>query len=70
MTWRNEASWDRALRVGVGLAMLAAGLFRLLSEPWNTALVIFAFVPLATGLMGWCPLYGLAGFSTCPRKLE
>jgi len=25
-------------------------------------------VPLATGLMGWCPLYPILGLSTCPIK--
>ena len=25
-------------------------------------------VPLATGLMGWCPLYPLLGMNTCPTK--
>jgi hypothetical protein len=23
-------------------------------------------VPLATGLIGWCPLYAVLGLSTCP----
>ena len=25
-------------------------------------------VPLATGLMGWCPAYSLIGLNTCPLK--
>jgi len=25
-------------------------------------------VPLATGLMGWCPAYTLFGMNTCPMK--
>ena len=25
-------------------------------------------VPLATGLMGWCPLYPLLGLNTCPTR--
>jgi hypothetical protein len=25
-------------------------------------------VPLATGLMGWCPAYNLLGMNTCPMK--
>jgi Protein of unknown function (DUF2892) len=25
-------------------------------------------VPLATGLMGWCPAYPLLGMSTCKTK--
>ncbi|MEZ5331837.1 MAG: DUF2892 domain-containing protein [Thermoanaerobaculia bacterium] len=68
--WSNEASWDRVFRVLLGAAMLAAGLFRALPEPWNTALVVFSFVPLVTGIMGWCPLYALLGVSTCRTKVR
>jgi len=25
-------------------------------------------VPLATGLIGWCPAYTLLGINTCPMK--
>ena len=25
-------------------------------------------VPLATGLMGWCPFYPLLGLNTCPTR--
>uniref|UniRef100_Q479U7 Inner membrane protein YgaP-like transmembrane domain-containing protein n=1 Tax=Dechloromonas aromatica (strain RCB) TaxID=159087 RepID=Q479U7_DECAR len=25
-------------------------------------------VPLATGLMGWCPAYTLLGIKTCPTQ--
>lgn len=68
MTWRNEGTWDRALRATLGIAMLAAGFLQVLPEPWNAALIVFAFVPLVTGLMGWCPLYSLLGLSTCRRN--
>ena len=27
-------------------------------------------VPLATGLMGWCPPYAMLGINTCPVKKE
>ena len=27
-------------------------------------------VPLATGLMGWCPAYPLLGMNTCPMKKD
>ncbi|HNO88025.1 MAG TPA: DUF2892 domain-containing protein, partial [Rhodocyclaceae bacterium] len=27
-------------------------------------------VPLATGLVGFCPLYPLIGLSTCPMKKD
>ena len=65
---KNEAGWDRSLRVTVGGAMLAAGLWNLAPEPWDTGLEILALVPLLTGLSGWCPIYALIGRGTCrPR---
>ncbi len=29
---------------------------------------LLGLIPLATGLLGWCPPYALLGISTCPRK--
>ena len=45
---------DRLIRIGVGLAMLAAVL--LIRSSWRWAGLI-GLLPLATGLIGWCPLY-------------
>ena len=35
------------------------------ADPW---LVLDGLVPLATGLLGSCPLYTLLGLNTCPVK--
>jgi hypothetical protein len=32
--------------------------------PWG----FLGIVPIATGLLGNCPLYSVLGFSTCPVK--
>lgn len=59
----NEGKVDRTLRVLVGLAVL--GLWFVLdgnARYWG----LVGLVPLATGLMGYCPLYSLLGFNTCP----
>jgi hypothetical protein len=29
---------------------------------------LLGLIPVATGLVGWCPPYALFGISTCPRK--
>jgi hypothetical protein len=58
---RNEATWERALRVALG-----AGLISLVFVGPQTPLGWIGVVPLATGLLGSCPLYTLFGFSTCP----
>lgn len=57
---RNEGFYDRLSRLGVGLALLVAGLF---VTPWLSS---FGLWVVFTGLVGWCPLYRLFGFSSCP----
>jgi hypothetical protein len=60
---RNEHTMDRGLRVALGLALLALFFFGP-RTPWG----LVGLVPLATGLLGTCPLYILFGISTCPLK--
>ena len=56
----NEAGWDRALRVVLGVALLA-----LVFVGPHTAWGLIGLVPLLTGLFGFCPLYRVFGVSTC-----
>lgn len=56
----NEAGWDRALRVALGLALLSLTVVG--PQTW---LGLLGLVPLATGVVGFCPLYRLLGVSTC-----
>jgi hypothetical protein len=60
----NEASWDRILRVGVGIALIAVGFSGAVEGGLGTFLGVFGFVPLITGLLGWCPLYAIFRFRT------
>ena len=62
----NEGSADRAVRVVAGLVLLA--LFFLYPDASWRYWTLIGIVPLATGLMGWCPLYSMLGLSTCPVK--
>ena len=55
----NEHTIDRALRVVLGLALLAIAFV----GP-KTPLGYLGIVPLVTGLAGTCPLYSLLGLST------
>ena len=59
----NEHPVERLLRVGLGLGLLGLT-FMGPKSPWG----FLGLVPLATGLLGSCPLYTLLGFSTCPVK--
>ncbi len=59
----NEGNIDRAARVVVGLGLLAM-VFVGPHTPWG----YLGLVPLATGALGFCPLYRLFGLSTCPAQ--
>jgi hypothetical protein len=58
---RNEHQIERALRVVAGLALLS-----LVFVGPHTLWGLLGLVPLATGLIGSCPIYTVLGFSTCP----
>lgn len=64
---RNEGMLDRALRVGVGCALLA--LLSIGPVPGWGLVGLVGLVPLVTGIVGSCPIYTLLGASTCPRTL-
>ena len=59
----NEGSLDRALRIVLGLVLLALTL-RGSEFFWG----FIGVVPVLTGIVGSCPLYTLFGISTCPYK--
>jgi hypothetical protein len=59
----NEGTADRALRVVLGIAILSLA-FVGPRTPWG----YLGFVPLLTGVFGFCPLYTVFGYSTCPVK--
>lgn len=64
MGFANEAMWDRVARVILGAALLYLGWTEVVTGGWGTFFKIVGFVPLATGLSGWCPLYALFGVRT------
>ncbi len=59
---RNVGSIDRVLRIVIGLAAVAFALFSGHAlAPWGW----IGIIPLATGLIGWCPAYLPFGIKTC-----
>jgi hypothetical protein len=69
MRFENMSAFDRAVRVAVGVLMLAAGWAGLPNGVWQIGLEVFGWVPLATGVVGWCPVYALLGLRTNRPKL-
>jgi len=59
----NEGTVDRALRVIAGLVLIALAATGTVGV-WGW----IGVVPLATGALGWCPLYTVLGINTCPMK--
>lgn len=62
----NEAGWDRIVRIVLGLAMLVLGWGGFVGGTLGVILQWLGFIPLITGLIGWCPLYSLFHFGTKP----
>ncbi|MFY9972767.1 MAG: DUF2892 domain-containing protein [Chromatiaceae bacterium] len=56
----NIGTIDRALRVIVGIALIALAATGTIGL-WG----YIGVVPLATALLGWCPAYSLLGIKTC-----
>lgn len=63
----NVGSIDRVFRVVAGIVLLVL-VFVLKSEDGLWLWGLIGIVPLATGLMNWCPTYSLFGMSTCPTE--
>jgi hypothetical protein len=64
---RNEGTLDRALRAALGVALLIIG-FAVIGGTAGTVVGIVGFVPLLTGIVGWCPLYSLFGIRTTQSR--
>ena len=63
MTFTNEGTWDRVLRLLAGIVL---GYAAWVMWPGALAIVslVIATIALVTGLVGWCAAYSLFGFST------
>ncbi len=59
----NVGGIDKTLRIGAGVVLIGLGIAGI-GAPWT----FIGVVPLATGLIGWCPVYPLLGLNTCPTK--
>lgn len=59
----NEGAVDRIVRVVAGLVILSLA-FVGPKSAWG----YIGLLPIATGLVGYCPAYSLFGINTCPAK--
>ena len=56
----NVGAIDKIFRILAGVALIAWALMGGPVWAW------IGVVPLATGLLGWCPAYTLYGMNSCP----
>ena len=63
----NVGRMDKFVRIIVGISILSL-LFLLKGDARLLGLI--GIVPLATGLVGYCPFYTMLGLSTCPTKTK
>ena len=58
----NVGGLDKILRIVIGALLIVGALMGYGWWMW------IGVVPLATGLLGTCPLYSILGVNTCPMK--
>lgn len=63
----NVGTTDRIIRVILGIALLALGIF-VLTDIWRILAIAAGAVALITALTGYCGLYSLVGIRTCKLK--
>lgn len=61
----NVGGVDKILRIVVGLGLLSLILILQGNARWWG---LVGLIPLATGLVNFCPLYALLGLNSCPTK--
>jgi Flp pilus assembly protein TadB len=60
----NESPVDRIIRVILGIVLLALGLAGVATGLWMWVVYILGAILLATGIVGFCPLYALLKIKT------
>lgn len=63
----NLSALDRGIRLALGAFLLLACLAGWVEGHAALAFFLFAWVPIVTGLAGWCPIYQLFGASSRRR---
>ena len=60
---KNVGNTDRALRVFIGALLILLSLLNVIG-PWGW----IGLLPIATGLLRFCPAYSILGLRSCPLE--
>jgi len=64
MMKNNESKADRIIRILLGVILLVLGWGGFVTGTLGLVFKILGFLPLITGIVGYCPIYGLFKLST------
>ncbi len=60
----NESNADRIIRVVLGIILLALGWTGMVTGTLGAIFKWLGFIPLLTGLIGFCPIYAIFKIGT------
>ena len=65
----NQASWERILRIIVGILLIAGG-YKLAADSSFLQIILMSIggIALITGVIAYCPAWHLLGISTKPDR--
>ena len=65
---KNMGSFDRIIRIALAVVISVLYFTGIVTGTLGIVLMAFSAVFVLTSLVGFCPLYTLLGFSSCPSK--
>ena len=68
MSFQNEGTVDRFLRVIAAAALLGLAFAGIPAAPWLYVTIAVAAILAVTGVVGFCPIYGVLRLSTRPIR--
>jgi hypothetical protein len=64
----NVGGADKAIRIIVGIVLLAAAFFQVATGTWAIAAYVVGGIALVTGVFRFCPAWAIFGVNTCKVK--
>ena len=61
---KNVGTFDRGIRVALGLGLLSLLFIR---QDYSRWFGLVGLIPLFTAYLSWCPLYTVLGIDTCKK---
>ena len=66
----NVGGADKAIRIVLGIALLAVGYFHVVTGIWDIAAYVVGAIAVVTGLFGFCPVWSIFKVNTSVRPAQ